>query len=69
MHRHTKNGLIGFAATLIPNSIGRLAIPDIVPPFFTGSWWYMWFPLYFLWLGMLAVGLASRRPGEGDATT
>jgi len=60
MNRHTRNGLIGFTATIIPNSILQIVFPDIFPAFFTGSWWYMWFPLYFIWLGLLVVGLASR---------
>ena len=59
MNRLAKNGLIGFIATIIPNSLLRLAFPDIFP-LFTGNWWYLWFPLYVLWLGMLAVGLARR---------
>lgn len=59
MKRNTRNGLVGLIATVIPNAILRLAFPDIFT-IFTGNWWYLWFPLYFLWLGFLVVGLASR---------
>lgn len=66
MNHHTRNGLVGLAATIIPNSIVRLAFPDIFPAFFTGSWWYMWFPLYVVWLGLLVIGILGHAGKDGN---
>jgi len=66
MNHHTRNGLVGFAATIIPNSILLLAFPDIFPAFFTGNWWYMWFPLYVIWLGLLVIGILGHAGKDGN---
>ena len=69
MNYHTRNGLVGFAATIIPNSILRLAFPDIFPAFFTGSWWYMWFPLYVVWLGLIVLGMSGFARKDDNRST
>jgi hypothetical protein len=66
MNHHTRNGLIGLVATVIPNLTLRLLFPEIFPAPFTGSWWYMWFPLYVLWLGFLVIGLAGHAAKDGN---
>jgi len=66
MNHHTRNGLVGFAATITPNSLLRLAFPEIFPEAFSGSWWYMWFPLYVVWIGLIVIGLAGRARANGD---
>ena len=69
MNKNRRIGLVGLVATAIPNQILRTALPAIFPVF-TGSWWYMWFPLYCLWTGFLVIGLVSRgsaRDGDDGA--
>lgn len=69
MNHHTRNGLVGFAATIIPNLVLRLSFPDIFPAFFTGRWWHMWFPLYVVWLGLFVLGLLGlARKSDTDQT-
>ncbi len=60
MNRHTRNGLVGLVATTIPNLALWLALPDIFAAPFSGSWWYMWFPLCVIWASLLLIGLATR---------
>ena len=61
MNRHTRNGLVGLVATLIPNTTLCLTLPDIFAAPLTGGWWHMWFPLYVVWLGCIAFGIAGRK--------